>query len=43
MKIKKTDKKELEELAKDYFVSVCCSFDFEKFIDEQEQEDEGNE
>ena len=41
MKIKKTDKKELEELAKDYFVSVCCSFDFEKFI--EEQEDEGNE
>jgi hypothetical protein len=41
MEVKKTDKKELEELAKDYFVSVCCSFDFEKFI--EEQEDEGNE
>jgi hypothetical protein len=41
MQIKKTDKKELEELAKDHWVSVCCSFDFEKFI--EEQENEGNE
>jgi hypothetical protein len=41
MELKKIDKKELEELAKDYWVGVFCSFDFEKFI--AEQEDDANE
>lgn len=35
------EKDYLEECKNDYFVNVICSFDFEKFIEEEENKKNG--